>query len=70
MKMSMEDLEVDKVTVAAIYSAVVEFGNGSWKDDAALRATGERRVLRKLPESAKTRWTEWKARPDVFSESE
>ena len=65
-KIAMEELEVGPKTVEAIYRAVSLFGGSTWKENAALRASGERRVLIKIPTVADVRWSAWKTRPDVF----
>ena len=66
LRMSMEDFRVDSATITAIYQGVHLGGGPSWRDNAALKKAGEKRVLKKYPTSATTTWTEWKAQPDVI----
>lgn len=65
-KLAMEDLEVAPRTVTALYDAVKLFGEGAWKQNAKLKAQGERRILKRFPSDARARWSDWKTRPDVF----
>ncbi len=41
-------------------------GGGAWDDNARLKGMGEKRVLKRLPETPTVRWTAWKKMPDVF----
>ncbi|WP_454865948.1 DUF1353 domain-containing protein [Pseudomonas umsongensis] len=66
LKFSMEDLEVDKVTVATIYNAVRAFGESAWNENKARKNAGERRVLKDFPSTAKVKWSEWKIQKQHF----
>jgi hypothetical protein len=66
LKYAMEDLELGKLTVDAIYMAVHLAGQSSWDKNAKLKAAGEKRVLKVFPTKAATRWTDWKKDPNVF----
>lgn len=66
LKYAMEDFKIGPVTIQAIYAAVRAGGGSAWRSNAALKAAGERRILKIYPPDAKIRWTEWKARADVF----
>jgi hypothetical protein len=65
LKFGMEDFGVDSVTSGAIYAAVSNFGSSSWDENRRLKASGEKRTLRKFPTDPTTRWAEWK-KGDVF----
>lgn len=62
----MAELGVSKFKLASIYVAVRTFGDAAWSGNAALKAKGERRVLKRTPTDLKVRWSEWKRQPDVF----
>jgi hypothetical protein len=66
LEFGMEDFSVDAVSRAAIYDAVHVFGWIAWNENARLKAKGERRVLKRLPEDPTISWDEWRKRPDVF----
>lgn len=63
---SMEDFKVDGATIATIYKAVRLGGAGAWKENAALKASGERRILKTFPTDPTVPWRVWKTRPGVF----
>lgn len=61
LKWSMEDLEVSKADVTAIYAGVrSRFGQRAWKKNAQLKMGGEKRILLEPPPAANTRWSDWK----------
>lgn len=59
-KWSMEDLEVSKAKISAIFSAVNLFGQSAWDENTKLKAAGERRILKEPPTSARISWSEWR----------
>jgi hypothetical protein len=63
---AMADFRVNRVTIAAIKTAVQLGGGPAWESNARLKAGGEKRVLKRLPEDPTTRWADWKKRSDVF----
>lgn len=63
---SMIDFEIDQATLVSLHSAVVLFGNSAWRNNAALKAEGEKRLIRKFPDNARVTWSEWKRRSDVY----
>jgi uncharacterized protein DUF1353 len=65
-KFAMQDFSVGTVSANAIYRAVRVGGSGAWNGDSQLKAAGEKRILRRLPDDPRTRWEDWKKRPDVF----
>ncbi len=65
-KMAMEDLSVRSEKILIIYDAVRLAGEGAWNSNAAARAGGEHRVMKKFPTDVKTDWAFWKTQPDVF----
>ena len=62
---AMVDLEVSPAVVTTLFEAVHLFGAGAWAENARLKAAGERRVLKKYPQSP-VRWAAWKSQADVF----
>jgi hypothetical protein len=56
----MEDFQVPKVKIDAIYDAVHTFGDSAWKANAALKASGDSRFLKEYPSSPLIRWRSWK----------
>jgi len=67
LRMAMEDFEIDRKTIFAIYQAVRLGGAKAWNANGRLRAAGEKRILKDFPTNARIRWSEWKRRPDVFA---
>lgn len=63
----MTDLGVGYLTRQMIYQAVSRFGQGAWDSNAKLKASGEKRLLKKYPSDPTTTWDEWKKQPDVFA---
>lgn len=63
---AMEDSKVDQALRNHIYNAVRLAGGSAWSKNAALKAAGEKRFLRRYPTDFTTTWKEWKSKPDVF----
>jgi Protein of unknown function (DUF1353) len=63
---AMHDMGVDAVTRKLIWAGVRIFGGSDWDDNAAAKASGERRVLKLFPDSPTITWEEWRKR-DVFA---
>jgi hypothetical protein len=66
LKFAMQDFKIDAVTVNAIYAGVSAGGGSAWADNKRLKASGEKRILKKYPEDPTTRWDDYKKRTDVF----
>ena len=66
LRLAMQDLAVAPATVTVIYKAVRIGGNGAWQENERLKASGEKRVLKRLPDDPTMRWADWKRNPDVF----
>ena len=64
----MQDLKVSRITIETIYVAVRAAGGFAWDENARLKQSGEKRVLKKEPDAPATRWDDWKKRPDVFAD--
>lgn len=62
---AMYDLEVNDGVRLAITLAVKNFGQSAWETNARLRSGGEKRLLKKLPDSPLVKWSDWK-NGDVF----
>lgn len=68
LRLAMQDLKVESLTVNAIYEAVHLFGGSAWDEDAALRKSGEGRILKLFPSDPAILWSEWKKQAGVFAE--
>jgi hypothetical protein len=66
LKGAMEDFGVSSADAILVYNGVKFGGQSAWDGNAALKASGEKRVLKKFPTDPTTRWADWKLRPDVF----
>ncbi|HEX9173692.1 MAG TPA: DUF1353 domain-containing protein [Telluria sp.] len=66
LRLAMYDLDVSSTKSKAIIAAVRMFGKSAWDKNASLKSSGEQRILRRYPTSAKTRWEDFKKEPDVF----
>ncbi|MBY4771896.1 DUF1353 domain-containing protein [Burkholderia ambifaria] len=67
LKNAMEDFSVPPLTVEAIYRGVRVGGASAWNKNAALRKSGEKRVLSHWPEDPLMSWKKWKRHPGVFA---
>jgi hypothetical protein len=67
LKMAMEDFEVGTAKIKTIYGAVHLAGKTAWNGNAKKKAQGERRILKLLPQDPRTKWEDWKKRPEVFA---
>ncbi len=67
LRNDMQDLRVGNATVATIYRAVRTLGGIAWRENAALKSRGERRVLKQFPTDPAITWDDWKSRPGVFA---
>jgi hypothetical protein len=65
-RLMMKEFQISDASIAIIHTAVRAGGESAWTENARLRQSGERRVLRIFPTDPKTRWKIWKARVDVF----
>lgn len=67
LKFGMQDFPISSATIAAIYLAVRAGGGASWSQNAKLRRTGERRILKRFPDDPTISWSDWKKRPDTLA---
>jgi hypothetical protein len=65
-KRAMLNLDVTSSTADKLYAAVRFFGEKSWLTNQTLRNRGEKRVLKRFPDKANMRWSEWKNNPGNF----
>lgn len=63
---AMGDFRVNSATIALIHTAVRLGGGFAWDSNAKLKAAGEKRLLKVLPDDPTVRWADWKKRSDVF----
>jgi Protein of unknown function (DUF1353) len=66
LKEAMHDLTVPIEKILTVYTAVRAAGGKAWESNAAARANGEHRVLRKFPTDYTTTWSSWRQQSDVF----
>ncbi|CAI8813559.1 DUF1353 domain-containing protein [Pseudomonas chlororaphis] len=67
LKYAMQDFGVGSVTIETIYRTVRAAGGMAWKENAALKKSGEKRTLKKYPDKPTIKWVDWKMNPDVFT---
>lgn len=63
---AMKEFEVPTLTRKSVTSAVRIGGGSAWRKNAALKASGEKRILRTFPDSPTITWSAWKQNPDAF----
>ncbi len=63
---AMVEMGVDATTRNLIWAGVRMFSGSYWDANAAAKAAGEKRVLKKFPDSPDITWEDWRTRPDVF----
>jgi Protein of unknown function (DUF1353). len=68
LREAMQDSKVGNLVLDAIYRAVRLAGESAWKNNAKLKASGEKRILREFPTDFTISWEEWKKRPGVFKD--
>jgi hypothetical protein len=66
LRLAMKDFEVGAPTISTIYNGVRAGGGIAWKQNRKLRKSGEKRLLKRLPDDPTIRWVDWKKRADVF----
>ena len=59
----MTDLKVGYWTRQAIYQGPHWRGQSAWDANAALKLSGEKRVLKRFPNNPVVSWDEWKKNP-------
>jgi hypothetical protein len=66
LKAAMEDFGVPAAQAFAVYNGVKLGGQSAWDGNAALKVSGEKRILKVFPTDPTIRWEDWKHRPGVF----
>ncbi|PYC03732.1 hypothetical protein DMX09_16455 [Pseudomonas protegens] len=66
LKYAMQDFGISTAKIMTIYGAVRAAGWAAWNENAKLKTTGEKRILKKYPEDPTMKWTEWKKVQDNF----
>jgi uncharacterized protein DUF1353 len=66
LRYAMEDFRVGARTIDVIYAGVRAGGSFAWNENAALKGSGEKRILRSFPSEPTVRWADWKMKPGVF----
>ena len=65
-KHAMEDFEIGVLTIQTVYQGVRLGGAKAWANNAKLKKTGERRILKTLPTDPKQTWEKFKKQSSVF----
>lgn len=65
---AMMDLEVKPFERGVIYTTVDLLGTRAWRQNAKLKAEGERRIIKKTPNSANVKWIDYKKNIDIYSD--
>lgn len=63
LRYAMQDFKVDSVTINTIFSGVRLGGEVAWRENAKLKASGEKRILKLFPTDPTVLWEEWKRKP-------
>jgi hypothetical protein len=63
LKFAMADFKVDPVTSETIFRGVRLGGEAAWSENAALKKSGEKRILKSWPTDPTIQWKDWKKRP-------
>lgn len=66
LRYAMDDFKVNSATIDTIYTGVRVGGWIAWDDNASLKSSGERRILKEFPENPTIQWTDWRRRKDVL----
>jgi hypothetical protein len=66
LRYAMGDFKINAATINTIYAGVRLGGGAAWSDNAALKQSGEKRILKVYPTDATVRWTEWKLKSGVL----
>jgi Protein of unknown function (DUF1353) len=67
-KTAMEDSKVDSITIATMYQAVRYGGESAWKANALSKAAGEKRIMKRYPDSGDITWEQWKRTPGILAD--
>lgn len=62
----MQEFGVGTTDRNAIYWAVRAGGGSAWDENAAAKAKGEKRILKRLPDNPQITWEKWKTEVGVF----
>lgn len=66
LRFAMQDLHVKSAEISVIYDGVRLGGGIAWDKNAKLKSSGEKRVIKRLPEDPTIRWRDWKERKNSF----
>jgi hypothetical protein len=66
LRFAMKEFKVPQPAADSIYAGVRAGGGVAWDDNAKLKQSGEKRVLKAYPTNPTIQWGEWKKKPDVF----
>ena len=65
---AMEDWKVAVAEREAFFRVLRLAGGSAWDKNAALKKSGEKRILKLFPDDLRLSWAEWKERQGVFSD--
>jgi len=66
LDLCMDDFGIGAVTRATIIGGVSVFGQRAWDANKEARESGQSRLLKKFPDNASVKWTEWRNNVDAF----
>jgi Protein of unknown function (DUF1353) len=65
-KVAMTDSGVSDLATETLFRAVRVGGRAAWDENSKSKATGEKRILRKLPTDPLISWRDWRTKRGVF----
>ena len=69
-RLAMQELDVSSITVDLIYAGIRSpFGDSAWNHNAALKESGEQRIMSVFPKSPAIKWSNWKLTKGNFDTS-
>ena len=66
LKEMLKELGADAVVTEALYSGARSVGGQIWEEYARARAAGQKRIVLRLPEDARTTWKEWQTQEIAY----
>jgi hypothetical protein len=65
---TMEELGVGPLTITTLFQAVHLAGQSAWDENARVKASGEKRILKAFPDDPRLQWESWKKDQTHFAE--
>jgi len=70
LKLGMEEFNINSIVVNAVFWGVRAGGEWSWNTNKQMKASGEKRILKRMPTDPLVPWKEWKNVPDIYEQNE